>query len=134
METIFKLGDKVFDIGYGWGVVTKTEGISPKYPIYVKYDTGEVSYTFDGKELEVAYSSTLSFTEYTLEGFSQERPEELPKIGDIVWVKDADDTDWYIGYFKGMVGNRFNCNTSKTGSYDVTWDQMTTKDPHADGK
>jgi hypothetical protein len=127
-NTIFLTGDRVFHIQWGWGTVMNIFHGS----LYVRFDIRNKEY--DLVAFPKLDNKTLSFTEYTLEGFSQERPEELPKIGDIVWVKDADDTDWYIGYFKGMVGNRFNCNTSKTGSYDVTWDQMTTKDPHADGK
>lgn len=76
-EQIFKLEDKVFDIRYGWGTVVE-------YDDNDWYEIG-VQFSNDGSE-EITYYSKygkvypddehpmLSFTEYTLQGFSQERP------------------------------------------------------------
>lgn len=126
METIFKEGDRVFHIFYGWGSVIRATIVPYVSYLKVKFDLDSMDHNFTDCRL-------LSFTEYTLEGFSQERPEELPKIGDIVWAKDRDDddTDWCIQYFKGMSGNRFNCGMSKSDLDFVPWDHLTTKDPYA---
>jgi hypothetical protein len=71
---IFKVGDRVFDAAFGWGEVTGYETNS-SFPVGVFFDIGEHdSYTRDGRLTENSIP-TLSFTEYTLEGFSQERPE-----------------------------------------------------------
>lgn len=90
MENIFKQGDRVFDIRYGWGVVE--EVITA---VVVKFD----SCVMDRNHYWGRLLGVLSFTEYTLEGFSQERPEELPNKGDIVWVRGEFPDDWTIGHF-----------------------------------
>lgn len=75
MKTIFKVGDKVFDYSFGWGkVIDVTEEIW--YPVEVMFE-GEISkvmYTKEGKRSLEENEPVLSFTEYTLQGFSQERP------------------------------------------------------------
>lgn len=136
METIFKKGDKVFDIRYGWGVVTFVNILAVDWPIEVLFDGEEEltdDYTFDGRAF-INYPPTLSFTEYTLEGFSQERPEELPKKGDICWVRDDDDDDWVISHFMDYkLDKTFPYGTSidMTNGSRATWRQMTTKKPYA---
>ena len=88
-KEIFRLGDKVFNIQYGWGVVSDIYSEM----IIVKFNG--IQYGF----LNVN-NKTLSFTEYTLDGFSQERPEELPNAGDIVWVRRNEfPSEWKIGHF-----------------------------------
>lgn len=86
MATIFKKGDKVFDYAYGWGEVTQIRPLN-KYPIRVEFENNIEGYTFEGQPY-YERKPTLSFTEYTLQGFSQERPIELPKIGEMVMVSD----------------------------------------------
>ena len=89
MEQIFKDDDRVFHIQYGWGEVIDVTC----FDVSVKFDTGDIRHiSGDAGEL-------LSFTEYTLEGFSQDRPEELPKKGDIVWVRDMVGIHWVIRHF-----------------------------------
>ena len=74
METIFKVGDKVFDIRFGWGEVKEIqeEGV---HLVRVDFDNCSSNYTKDGKGYYTDLSSMLSFTEYDLVngGFSQER-------------------------------------------------------------
>jgi hypothetical protein len=74
---IFKKGDKVYDYAYGWGEVIKVKlHTTFTYPIVVMFtDENCISYTIKG-QLEEDGEPTLSFTEYTLEGFSQVRPKE----------------------------------------------------------
>ena len=102
MKEIFKEGDRVFHVEYGWGVVIQADK-SVRYGIEVKFDEVSfdcgVSYTLDGKEFENSKQSLLSFTEYTLQGFSQERPIELPEVGELCLVKDEIDTTWNARYF-----------------------------------
>lgn len=79
METIFKVGDRVFDIFYGWGEVINIITDEPEleeYPIRVNFPKKGVilSYMKDGKFEVNDNFPRLSFTEYTLQGFTQEKP------------------------------------------------------------
>lgn len=69
-ETVFKKGQKVFDHHFGWGEVEDILG-EEDFPIRVCFEEEQESYTNAGR-LYGEYRPTLSFTEYTLEGFSQE--------------------------------------------------------------
>lgn len=60
---MFKVGEKVFDIKYGWGIVV-TDNSSCSYPILVKYKEGEVDYSTDGKEYHTR-NCTLYHHDYT---------------------------------------------------------------------
>jgi len=103
METIFKEGDRVYFHVYGWGKIFDID-----VNVGVKFENLE-SYKYFNIELLKA----LSFTEYTLEGFSQERPEPLPKPGDIVWVRNEFPSEWEIGYFFKKEGNTYYTSASK---------------------
>jgi hypothetical protein len=76
METLFKKDDKVFDIRYGWGRVKYIyridwEKAGPEILVCeVEFDKKKAPYIYTKK----LASRVLSFTEYTLQGFSQERP------------------------------------------------------------
>jgi hypothetical protein len=77
---IFKVGDRVFDAAFGWGEVINYDTDS-SFPVMVHFDSGDRKpYTWDGRLNRIA-NPTLSFTEYTLEGFSQERPIKFPCTG-----------------------------------------------------
>lgn len=130
METIFKKGDRVFCIMYGWGTIIEIE--EGLYPIVVQFDCNVINtYTKDGSVTESGKPS-LSFTEYTLEGFSQERPEELPKKGDVVWVRDNNDEAWQVSIFLKKEGIFYLCTRydPEIESYVQCWDQLTTKKPY----
>jgi hypothetical protein len=133
METIFKKGDKVFCLQLGgWGEVIKEENpeLTP-FTIRCSFPIGKASFTWDGRFYEEA-PSTLSFTEYTLEGFNQERPEELPKKGDVVWVRDNNDEAWQVSIFLKKQGIFYLCTRydPEIESYVQCWDQLTTKNPY----
>ena len=89
METIFKIGDRVFDIRFGWGIViTENIVIDSFNPMVVQFDDEELRnyYTLRGKDI----TKLLSFTEYELQGFSQERPVNYEEyVGK--WGKFWDD-------------------------------------------
>lgn len=136
METIFKKGDKVFCLQLGgWGEVYKEEKVEhTPFTIRCSFPVGKASFTWDGRFYETA-PPTLSFTEYTLEGFSQERPEPAPKPGDIVWVRDHDWDKWMITYFirHGNGIFKYGTNSKNSGSCPSVdfYKYLTTKNPYA---
>lgn len=100
METVFKKGDEVFHICYGWGEVDFIDEKPEDYPIFVAFRNGlEESFTLDGKFKLTDINPTLSFTEYTLQGFSQERPIVLPEVGELCLVSDGEDRTWILKEF-----------------------------------
>ena len=89
MKEVFKVGDRVFDLVYGWGKV-----IHSTCPITAKFS----EYTVDYYKKDLV---KLSFTEYTLQGFSQERPIKLPKVGELCLVSNSPKfEDLKLGFFK----------------------------------
>jgi hypothetical protein len=87
-KEIFKIEDKVFHFLYGWGTIQKIEDNM----IDIDFN-GQKVYAFSDNNL-------LSFTEYTLEGFSQERPIVLPEVGELCLVRDSDRETWMAVQFK----------------------------------
>ena len=80
MKTNFKVGDKVFHYGFGWGKIDFIDDEQNDYPIVVMFESGqEQSFTLDGKFEFIDINPTLSFTEYSVSNFSQERPFEFPE-------------------------------------------------------
>ena len=78
MKTIFKVGDRVFDHRFGWGEVTYIYTIKKVKDVYNSFDC-EVKFDKYKDKKPFIYTThgaltALSFTEYTLQGFSQERP------------------------------------------------------------
>lgn len=87
-KEIFKVGDKVFHIEYGWGVI---ENINGSY-YYITFGTY-------GTRIHCEHN-ILSFTEYTLQGFTQERPIVLPEVGELCLVRDSKTAVWKTRNFK----------------------------------
>lgn len=78
-QEIFKLGDRVFDINFGWGKIKSIKNTRP-YPITAVFNGLDSNYSYNGK-LCISRIVTLSFTEYGFDNrFSQERPEEQIKM------------------------------------------------------
>jgi len=84
---MFKVGDKVFHYKQGWGIVTD----------YTQF-LMRVEFTKSAQFLEKD-DKLLSFTEYTLQGFSQERPIILPEVGELCLVSDGEDRTWILKEF-----------------------------------
>ena len=124
-ETIFKVGDKVFDHRFGWGEV-KDICEESQYPIGVKFVLYPMAYTEDGRVYEDAPKS-LSFTEYTLDGFSQER---LPEKGQVVWAKTNDSSSWSVTHFINKVDEGYECSSFSNLLTPGIYDQITTKNPN----
>lgn len=125
MEQIFKMGDRVFHIQYGWGEVRNGSFDL----VNVIFDLG-TNVTFNFK-----LRSLLSFTEYTLEGFSQDRLVELPEIGQVVWGKNIDQVDWHIGHFhifdRNSISLKYCISSNPTGGKTLWVQQITTTNPYA---
>ena len=122
MKEIFKEGDRVFHVEYGWGVVRFEESIN--FPILVEFSEDEVmSFTLDGKETTESKQSLLSFTEYTLQGFSQERPIVLPEVRDLCLVRDFNDDTWLAREFVEYRHGLFICQAAH-GQGEVEWKYM----------
>jgi hypothetical protein len=126
MDGIFKEGDRVFDIRRGWGIVCK-----------IDIDFIEVEFkNKKGNNLAVWYEndyslSFLSFTEYTLEGFSQERPEPLPNKGQIVWGRDHEFQSWHIYHFSHKAEDGIYHLSSDNKRNMFRLKQITTENPYA---
>lgn len=88
-KSIFKVGDKVYDIRFGWGEVKKAM-TDCMYPVHVDFNTREEQYTFIHYYQVEDFTPLLSFTEYTLQGFSQERPFDPQDVGKwcLTWEND----------------------------------------------
>jgi len=121
LKEIFKEDDRVYLYPLGWGTVTEIT----IWDVVVNFDSiGNTRY-FCGEVIKL-----LSFTEYTLEGFSQERPEELPKKGQIVWGRDEDYQSWHIYHFshKTEDGIYHLSSDNKRNMYQLK--QITTENPY----
>lgn len=70
----FKKGQKVYDIRYGWGIVSLVVP-GGGYQVLVEFEDPDEdhdeSYTFDGKSQTDDDFPLLSHTEYTFSGFTQ---------------------------------------------------------------
>ena len=116
MERNFEVGDKVFDIRYGWGVVESFEVDLGWESIEVRFDNSLISYTLSGPEDFDNELCLLSFTEYTLHGFTKDKPIDYSKfIGKwgMFWSnKDKDER--IIGRLEGYDDSYFKSTTSIT--------------------
>ena len=82
---IFKEGDRVYLHSLGWGTITEIG-----FYIVINFDSID-----DTRYIGGGLVHLISFTEYTLKGFSHERPDNVPNRGDIVWIKEM-DTKMYV--------------------------------------
>lgn len=108
LDPIFKPKDRVYHYRYGWGTIMDIHnGINKR--ILIEFD--EVKNLIREMKSE---ANLLSFNEYKLEGFSQERPEVLPEIGDVVWIRSEFPTEWVIGHFLMKENGNYYVNHSPT--------------------
>lgn len=100
-KQIFKVGDKVFDIRFGWGTVIDNNRCL-LYPIGVQFDKDDsqevIVYTNNGISNISEEFSLLSFTEYILQGFTQERPVNYKScIGNYGRFWDNEENTFVVG-------------------------------------
>jgi hypothetical protein len=120
-KTIFKLKDVVYVTSFGWGIVIDAGCSTLEGWVGIETNSGRIIHVD---------TYLVSFTEYTLDGFSQDRPEDLPNEGDIVWVKDEDDEFWQIGHFYKKVDNRYLISSGRPGGWSIMGTKMTTTNPY----
>ena len=135
-KQIFKKGDRVFDIRFGWGKVVD-DNRACLFPIGIQFDDDDsqevIVYTDDGKLSLGEESPLLSFTEYTLQGFTQERPinydDYVGKWGKF-WavIKDVGIQNTVIGHLSDynendIEGFPFACE--ETGGYYTNFEPLT---------
>jgi len=88
IEPIFKVGDKVFNHHFGW--------------LTIHILRAETCDCIDSKGIKDSFLfRELSFTEYTSQGFSQERPIPPPNIGELC-LFSSDNKTWVIDKFQGI--------------------------------
>jgi len=112
MNNTFKKGDKVFHIHYGWGEITDVS------------THGTITIDFTGYLFQTMSDSNnfklLSFTEYTLQGFTQERPVDLPEIGEYAYFWRLGSDYFCYGIYVGESNNsiyryKMKCGGSEKG-------------------
>jgi len=143
-ESIFRVGDKVFDILMGWGIVEEVnspdvEALRSVSPVLVRFcydkdinEDSRIRYTLDGSAIVGKKSiKILSFTEYIFTGMTQKRPEELPEKGTPVFVRNKGS--WELRRFSHKnFGGSYVCFKSQEDLKDQTtgiWDEMSVENP-----
>ena len=126
----FEKGDRVFDIRFGWGTVKEVLDTSyHNYPIMVFFDNigNVITYASDGS-FGAGMPQMLSFTEYTLQGFSQERPinydDYIGKWGKFTDV--SNNNDFVIGRLSSFkVSNDETYFATESGDAYNTFEPLT---------
>ncbi len=95
---MFKVGDKVYHIKYGWGIIQEIAGLQALFRYTCDNLIGDQ--IVDAYDDKVLCFDLLSFTEYTLQGFTQKRPIILPEVGELCLVRNGDDEGWIAVVFK----------------------------------
>ncbi len=124
MKSIFRQGDRVYHFLYGWGDVIQIVTNNNYLWVRVQFDDKPKDFQDNFKD-----GFLLSFTEYKLEGFSKERPEELPKKGQIVWGRDKDYQNWHIYHFSHKSEDGLYHLSSDNSRSTYILKQITTKNP-----
>jgi hypothetical protein len=120
-KTIFKEKDRVYVTSLGWGKVIDAGCSTPTGWVGIETNSGIIVHVD---------TYLVSFTEYTLEGFSQDRPEPAPEIGQVVWGKGTYTTNWSIGYYLGKEDNSYKISSIPNAlSYWLAF-IITTKNPY----
>ena len=131
---IFKKGDHVFHSAYGWGkVMSITNDYNNALPIEVEFYNWDCElFTEDGRTAP-GMPLVLSFTEYSYDGFSLNRPEDNLKKGDIVWVRDDENDRWDINHFIHKInGSKYPyvCSSDNDDENIVAFKFLTSENPY----
>lgn len=132
MENMFKdakIGDRVWSILKGWGVVTDTRSYDLAYPLQVKFeDDMKLSFTLDGKNTSWSLYPTLFWQEFEIPAKAYERPLPDIPVDTLVWVWfDGEEHNKRIRCFSHFEEDG-NCATfddglsSNSTSEFIVWD------------
>lgn len=126
MEAIYKVGDRVYHIMFGWGIINRIVDIhlEIKFDKHSNIEEGPLvlHFNLDGKYFFDDLVPTLSFTEYTLQGFSQLRPRKQPKLGSLCLF--ADDEEQFnsnigvIGILYDIIDGNYYQNTDDGDGFE----------------
>lgn len=113
METVFKVGDRVYHHEYSWGEIIHNTGLA------VKFSHSSNPYSLIGCP---SLTLALSFTEYDLVngGFSQERPLPKIEVDTLMYVRDSSHEPWFMRYFSHFNGKDCYCFDSQRKSSEET--------------
>ena len=93
MKPVFEIGDRLYSCIYGWCVVGEVNEPNQEYRLKVESTGLLIVSSFENSVKHFSYK------EYKLNGFTLEKPEELPEYGQIVWVRDEENENWSITHF-----------------------------------
>ena len=127
-EQVFKVGDSVYLYPIGWGIIEIVNEYDYKVYFHVINQSRFIS---------AEWRNLLSFTEYMIEGISQERPEVEPEAGQIVWVRDSEYRDWQISHFVNMnpsLNHKYFCSHTNNDENIEGFIYLTTENPYEESK
>lgn len=117
MFTKEHIGRTVYDsIHYGEGKIFNFDERDSSYPIGVLFNGVSNYYSEEGRLDNGNLLPTLSFTPYTLEGYTNEPPKILPEVGEEILVS-VDEEHWHIRVF-----DRINENNHCLDSTGFPWE------------
>lgn len=135
MNTIFKVGDRVYHYNYGWGKVIKID-YPYIYEVSVLFKRLKISFSKDGKRSIFDKFPSLSFTKYDFVngGFSQKRPLPNIKRDQLIYVKMSKEGEWSMRYFShfnenGLVSCFNDQKKSTNGDSTSTWNFYSIENP-----
>lgn len=135
MNTIFKVGDKVYHHNYGWGEVIKTD-YKNTCEVYVSFRKRIFLFTEEGKLNIIDDFPSLSFTKYDLVngGFSQKRPLPNIKRDQLIYVRMCKNREWCMRYFShfdknGLVSCFNDQKKSTNADCATTWNFYSIENP-----
>ena len=129
VEQIFKVGDRVYDYRFGWGKITRLID-NVLYPIKVAFESDAFEYyTIEGSFFE-GDKPALSFTEYTINGFSQVRPQPDIEKDTLVYVRNGLSDMRYFSYFEdGKVRCYLDQQKSGDTCHTAAWNEYSLTNP-----
>lgn len=119
------VGDEVFDIKHGWGVVVHINKYKSLYPIQVSFKTNTCTYTYDGKSYIDHIAQSLFWDEVVI----TPPPKPLAKLAIdtkvLVWnsLSDAPEKRYFSHFNKeGKIVTFSSGRTSWSGQDNRTFE------------
>lgn len=120
-----KVGDRVWSLLWGWGIISKVDQQEHPYPIRVEFDIDEVEwFTLCGKYLLEHINPTLFLDEVKITP-----PHPKLAVDTPILVRDEDDEDWQPAHFarftpEGVVTWVGGRTSYTNGGYgEISWEQ-----------
>lgn len=112
---MFRKGDKIYSVEFGWGYVTDVRVGSFNYPLEVLFEKRTIYYTLDGRRSTLSdCMGTLFFQEIPIPKEALERPRWRARINHTYYYINSDgniasdiDNGLYLDDARFKVGNYF---------------------------